>query len=225
MRLGGAHRRALLLALALLGPLAQAALRACAAHDGHALLRDVTASVPAAPAHTPKTTPAAPQKRLSRAYGRVDRAALRHHLLSRCAAHGVAYVPALATALDHPADAPLATVRSDGRDVVARIVTLAGGAVSAKFLNFEDHAPAVAAQTAYGVTAVVEGYEDAYDPDTMLFMDYRRTHSGMWDGTGAVLSRNMRDGEVNHPNWDGTQVRAVLQSLPRAAPVLARGTA
>ena len=153
------------------------------------------------------------QKRLSRAYGRVDRAALRHHLLSRCAAHGVAYVPALATAIDHPAAGRLCSVRCDGRDVAARLVTLAGGAVSAKFLNFEAHAPPVAAQTAYGVTAVVEGYDDVYDADTMLFMDYRRTHSGMWDGTGAVLSRNMRSGEVNHPNWDGTQVRARTQWL------------
>ena len=52
-------------------------------------------------------------------------------------------------------------------------MTLAGGAVTAKFLKFEEDAPPVAAQTAYGITAVVEGYEEAYDPKAMLFMDYR----------------------------------------------------
>jgi lycopene epsilon-cyclase len=95
-------------------------------------------------------------------------------------------------------------VRAGGCDVTARIVTLAGGAVSAKFLKFEDDAPPVAAQTAYGITAVVEGYSDAFDPETMLFMDYRRMHSGLWNGTGPVLSSNVeaRRREVWHPNWD-----------------------
>lgn len=86
--------------------------------------------------------------------------------------------------------------------ISARLATLAGGAVSAKFLSFESGAPPVAAQTAYGVCARVSGYGDAYDPDAMLFMDYRRTHSGMWDGTEALLrGRDARAGELTHPNW------------------------
>ena len=143
------------------------------------------------------------QKRLSRAYGRVDRAAMRDYLLSQCAQNGVVYLPDTVTAIDAPRGAARATARtSEGVAIEARIVTLAGGAPSGKFLQFEDNAPSVAAQTAYGVTAKVEGYADVYDPSAMLFMDYRRTHSGMWDGTGPVISRNMRGGEVNHPNWD-----------------------
>jgi hypothetical protein len=39
----------------------------------------------------------------------------------------------------------------------------------------------VAAQTAYGIEAEVEGYGDAYDPQAMLFMDFRRHHTGVWD--------------------------------------------
>lgn len=84
----------------------------------------------------------------------------------------------------------------DGTAVPARIVTLAGGAPSGKFLRFEEGAPSVAAQTAYGVTARCEGYANAFDADAMLFMDWRRTHSGMWDGTGTVLNRNQTSGEV-----------------------------
>jgi lycopene epsilon-cyclase len=143
------------------------------------------------------------QMRLSRAYGRVNRASLRDHLLSRCRAHGVHYVPDTLVGVDNAPGAARATARTaSGAAIAARLVTLAGGAASGKFLCFEDDAPPVASQTAYGITAEVEGYGGAYDTDAMLFMDYRRTHSGMWDGTGAVLTRNMRRGEVNHPNWN-----------------------
>lgn len=40
----------------------------------------------------------------------------------------------------------------------------------------------MAAQTAYGIEAEVEGYDKAYDPNSMLFMDFRRHHTGLWDG-------------------------------------------
>ena len=40
----------------------------------------------------------------------------------------------------------------------------------------------MAAQTAYGIEAEVEGYDEAYDPNSMLFMDFRRHHTGLWDG-------------------------------------------
>ena len=36
----------------------------------------------------------------------------------------------------------------------------------------------VAAQTAYGIEAEVEGYESFYPEDLLLFMDYRRHHTG-----------------------------------------------
>jgi len=64
-----------------------------------------------------------------------------------------------------------------------RLVTLAAGAAAGKFLKYEHKAPTVAAQTAYGIEVELEGYEEKYDGDTMLFMDFRRHHSGLWDGT------------------------------------------
>lgn len=62
-------------------------------------------------------------------------------------------------------------------------MTLAAGAAAGKFLKYEHKAPTVAAQTAYGIEVELEGYEEKYDGDTMLFMDFRRHHSGLWDGT------------------------------------------
>jgi hypothetical protein len=66
---------------------------------------------------------------------------------------------------------------------MCRLVTVAAGAAAAKFLRYENGAPLVAAQTAYGIEAEVEGYDEAYDPHAMLFMDFRRHHSGVWEGT------------------------------------------
>jgi hypothetical protein len=64
-----------------------------------------------------------------------------------------------------------------------RLVTLAAGAAAGKFMQFEMGAPTMASQTAYGIEAEVEGYEDMCDPDSMLFMDFRRYHSGIGAGT------------------------------------------
>ena len=69
--------------------------------------------------------------------------------------------------------------------VLCRLVTLAAGAAAGKFLKYEQKAPTVAAQTAYGLEVELEGYEGKYDGDTMLFMDFRRHHSGLWDGTAT----------------------------------------
>ena len=63
-----------------------------------------------------------------------------------------------------------------------RVVTLAAGAAAGKFLRYEENAPTVAAQTAYGIEATVEGYDERYDSASMLFMDFRRHHSGTWAG-------------------------------------------
>ena len=64
-----------------------------------------------------------------------------------------------------------------------RLIILAAGAAAGKFLEYESGAPTVAAQTAYGIEAEVEGYGDAYDAKSMLFMDFRRHHSGLWPST------------------------------------------
>ena len=66
---------------------------------------------------------------------------------------------------------------------LCRLVTLAAGAAAGKFLKYEHKAPTVAAQTAYGIEVELDGYEAKYDESTMLFMDFRRHHSGLWDGT------------------------------------------
>eukprot|EP00892_Ulva_mutabilis_P007592 jgi/Ulvmu1/5204/UM212_0003.1 len=91
------------------------------------------------------------EKTLERAYGRVDRSALRHHLLSRCSAAGVTHAKALVTDIDADPHAAVAAVHTSATPPIsARLATLAGGAVSAKFLSFESGAPPVAAQTANG---------------------------------------------------------------------------
>ena len=64
-----------------------------------------------------------------------------------------------------------------------RLIVVAAGAAAGKFLHYEQAAPAVAAQTAYGIEAEVEGYEDNYDAESMLFMDFRRHHTGLWPQT------------------------------------------
>lgn len=51
-------------------------------------------------------------------------------------------------------------------------------------MQFEERAPSVASQTAYGIEAEVEGYEEAYDAASMLFMDFRRHHTGVWASAG-----------------------------------------
>ncbi len=50
-------------------------------------------------------------------------------------------------------------------------------------MQYEEGVPDVAAQTAYGIEAEVEGYEESYDPSAMLFMDFRRHHTGLYDNT------------------------------------------
>ena len=62
---------------------------------------------------------------------------------------------------------------------------MAAGAAAGKFLDYEKAATAVVAQTAYGIEAEVEGYEDNYDAESMLFMDFRRHHTGLWPDTAT----------------------------------------
>ena len=67
--------------------------------------------------------------------------------------------------------------------MLRRLIIMAAGAAAGKFLEYETGAPSVAAQTAYGIEAEVEGYENSYNPKSMLFMDFRRHHSGLWPST------------------------------------------
>src|SRR5690242_15911281 len=47
----------------------------------------------------------------------------------------------------------------------------------------------VVAHTAFGMEAEAEEYSQAYDPGLMLFMDFRRHHSGSWDGAARYLEK------------------------------------
>ena len=65
-------------------------------------------------------------------------------------------------------------------------MTLAAGQAAGKFLQYERGAPTVGVQTAYGIEAEVEGYSQAYDAASMLFMDFRRHHSGLWENSAHM---------------------------------------
>lgn len=127
--------------------------------------------------------------RVGRSYARVSRRKLREHLLGLCAAAGVRFVEGEVSSVRTADSDPFTSVvlLKGGQAVNTRMVTLAAGAAAGRFLQYESGAPSVAAQTAYGVEAVVEGYEDAYPRDAMLFMDFRRHHTGVWDGTASRL--------------------------------------
>lgn len=78
---------------------------------------------------------------------------------------------------------------------VCRLVTLAAGQAAGKFLKYQPGAPTVGVQTAYGIEAEVEGYSEAYDTESMLFMDFRRHHTGLWDDSAmrwAWVLKRMR---------------------------------
>ena len=124
--------------------------------------------------------------RVGRPYGRVCRRRLREHLLARCAAAGVAFLEAEVEEASSSASEQASELRlADGRTARCRLAVLASGQAAGKLLRYEAGAPAVAAQTAYGIEAEVEGYGDAFPLDAMLFMDFRRHHTGLYDGTAT----------------------------------------
>ncbi len=57
-------------------------------------------------------------------------------------------------------------------------------------------------------------YSNAYDPQAMLFMDYRRHHTGIWEGSAPRLTG------ANHPNandglWGSAgEVPSFLYAMP-----------
>ncbi|CAN4096484.1 unnamed protein product [Withania somnifera] len=89
---------------------------------------------------------------IGRAYGRVSRHLLHEELLKRCVEAGVLYL-------------------NSKVDRIVRFVTVASGAASGKFLQYELGGPRVSLQTAYGVEVEVDN--NPYDPSLMVFMDYR----------------------------------------------------
>eukprot|EP00197_Chlamydomonas_leiostraca_P003236 CAMPEP_0202871926 /NCGR_PEP_ID=MMETSP1391-20130828/20025_1 /ASSEMBLY_ACC=CAM_ASM_000867 /TAXON_ID=1034604 /ORGANISM="Chlamydomonas leiostraca, Strain SAG 11-49" /LENGTH=562 /DNA_ID=CAMNT_0049552851 /DNA_START=119 /DNA_END=1807 /DNA_ORIENTATION=- len=134
-------------------------------------------------------------KRLGRGYGRVSRRKLREHLLRICKDANVEYLPAEVSGLEVSGDGMQTKLTTaDGVQFTARLVTVASGAAGGRFLRYDQDAPSVAAQTAYGIEAEVEGYEGAYPMNEMLFMDFRRHHTGVWEESAGKIQPGA------HPN-------------------------
>lgn len=164
------------------------------------------------------------ETRVGRAYGRVNRGKLRQELLNRCRAAGVEFYSGYVESIDVREDMgddgedwqPTTVILKDQTALSGRLVTLASGAAAGRFLQYESGAPSAAAQTAYGIEADVSGYENAFNKDRMLFMDYRRHHTGLYPGTAT----RQVDGE--HPNggkgmWEThNEVPSFLYAMPES---------
>ncbi|KAG1669050.1 hypothetical protein FOA52_003968 [Chlamydomonas sp. UWO 241] len=156
--------------------------------------------------------------RVGRPYGRVGRRKLREHLLFECSRAGVTFMDAEVDGVKVVEDGKMTKVStSGGPDLSARMTTVAAGAAAARLLSYERDAPLVAAQTAYGIEAEVEGFDGSYLPDVMTFMDFRRHHTGLWSHTatpGSGLAPGM------HPNagdglWGTTgEAPSFLYAMP-----------
>jgi lycopene epsilon-cyclase len=164
------------------------------------------------------------ETKVGRAYGRVNKKLLREELLMRCKEHGVRFYNGTVVDVTVHGDASsteyskTAVKLKDGAIFQAKMVTLASGGAAGRFLRYEDDAPSTAAQTAYGIEADVSGYCDkaGFDKESMLFMDFRRHHTGLYPGTA---SRQV-DGE--HPNggtglWEtGDEAPSFLYAMPES---------
>lgn len=106
-----------------------------------------------------------------RAYGRVSRHLLHEELLKRCQDSGVLYLDAKAEKILETADGHSVVACEGNIAIPCRLATVASGAASGKLLQYEVGGPRVSVQTAYGLEAEVEN--NPYDPNLMVFMDYR----------------------------------------------------
>ncbi|GAV72988.1 RVT_1 domain-containing protein/NMT domain-containing protein/NMT_C domain-containing protein/Lycopene_cycl domain-containing protein, partial [Cephalotus follicularis] len=108
---------------------------------------------------------------IGRAYGRVSRHLLHEELLNRCAESGVSYLSSKVERITEATNG-LSLIACDHDIIVpCRLATVASGAASGKLLEYEVGGPQVSVQTAYGVEVEVEN--NPYDPNMMVFMDYR----------------------------------------------------
>ncbi|XP_021805036.1 lycopene epsilon cyclase, chloroplastic isoform X1 [Prunus avium] len=108
---------------------------------------------------------------IGRAYGRVCRTKLHEELLRMCVESGVSYLNSRVKSIVEASNGH-SLVACD-RDIIVpcRLATVASGAASGKLLQYEVGGPKVSVQTAYGVEVEVEN--NPYDPNLMVFMDYR----------------------------------------------------
>ena len=124
---------------------------------------------------------------VKRPYARVCRKKLRDKLLQRCEETNVTFLPSMVQKVEDGMHESR-VVCVDGNQIRAKVVAVAAGASGADLIQYEDeaeHALAVASQTAYGIECEVDSYP--WPKDKMLFMDFRRHHTGLWEG--AALRR------------------------------------
>ncbi|KAF1870470.1 hypothetical protein Lal_00003676 [Lupinus albus] len=108
---------------------------------------------------------------VGRSYGRVSRHLLHEELLRRCVESGVSYLSSRVERIVEVGNGQSHVVCEYDTVVPCRLVTVASGAASGKLLEYEVGGPKVSVQTAYGVEVEVEN--NPYDPNLMVFMDYR----------------------------------------------------
>ncbi|TKY72823.1 Lycopene epsilon cyclase [Spatholobus suberectus] len=108
---------------------------------------------------------------IGRSYGRVSRHLLHEELLRRCVESGVSYLSSRVESIVEASNGHSHVVCEYDIVVPCRLVTVASGAASGKLLQYEVGGPKVSVQTAYGVEVEVEN--NPYDPNLMVFMDYR----------------------------------------------------
>nr|AAK07431.1 lycopene epsilon-cyclase [Adonis aestivalis var. palaestina] len=108
---------------------------------------------------------------IGRAYGRVSRHLLHEELLKRCVESGVSYLNSKVERITEAGDGHSLVVCENDIFIPCRLATVASGAASGKLLEYEVGGPRVCVQTAYGVEVEVEN--NPYDPNLMVFMDYR----------------------------------------------------
>ncbi|CAN6456160.1 unnamed protein product [Victoria cruziana] len=108
---------------------------------------------------------------IGRAYGRVNRDALHAELVKRCFESGVTYHDCKVERTIESSDGHSLVACDSGAVIPCRLAIVASGAASGKLLEYELGGPKVTVQTAYGIEAEVEN--NPYDPNVMVFMDYR----------------------------------------------------
>jgi lycopene epsilon-cyclase len=128
--------------------------------------------------------------RVGRKYAKVDLNKLQDHLLGRCEKAGVVFEEDVVESISDQkrkgkgSDSSIVQCK-DGLEIKSRLTILASGAASSKFLQYEDNVPAAGAQTAYGFEVELDGGDASsypFDRSAMLFMDFRRHHTGIWEG-------------------------------------------
>jgi lycopene cyclase-like protein len=111
---------------------------------------------------------------IGRAYGRVDRAALRATLAQRALAAGVTFLPGLVSAVDNESAESLLSVEPEAGPPLtlrARLTVCASGH-NRELLSYEDGKPP-GWQTAYGIEARIPDHP--FPIDKVVFMDFRQS--------------------------------------------------